>query len=190
MKVFKKLLLLFIMLCVAFSAFAETHILIIKTVVKEVTPIFALQYTDGTPLKIVTNEVNPFWATAEYSPLTKATAIDTYTDIAEEVLEISFTAELVNRAKTTKAYTLEFADGVFNVKKNKVDSTVSPTITITTSTTITNPALTGNPIVTASFKGAPATPGTLITAKYTYPVDEDVDPGTYYANIKLIISAV
>ena len=191
MKKLIAILTIAIVLVSAVFAASENHTLKIQAEVGTVVPAFQLQY-GNTSNK--TNETPTVFAnSASYDPF-DAAAIDTSIALDEGGV-VTVKAILANAAKIVKMYTLHFQDGVFTVNRNTVSGTLVPTIATTAGTagtgiaTIAKASEAADADVNVTFNGTTATASQILaTATYTYAADTAIDPGTYVADIVLVIS--
>lgn len=183
----KKVLTVLAILVVLTSAiFAETHKLKIQATSAGAVPVF--QMTLGS---VTTNDANKTFGTENNSSLDKTASVaDTFDwELGGSVKVI---VKIQNPAKTKQNYLLTFGDGVFkNIMKNDApaDDITYKTL-VTTEVTGTGYKSTGAAgIVTVDFDGTRCTADSTITeATYTYDPDATIDPGTYSANLELVIT--
>jgi len=171
---------------------AETHKIKIDANIAEVIPEY--QMVIGT---VTTNgNENPFVASTEQpGSYVEDTAAQTLNfEVANDVTVV---VNLVNPAKTTKAYTLTFSDGNFAVKKgaDKHDDTVVPAISLATTYANGTQGIASvginNKVATVNFNGTTCADSTrLVTATYSYAAHTDVNPGTYTAYVQLDVAAL
>lgn len=189
----KKVLTILVVLAL-FAGFAfadktqETHTLTITASVDVAVPEFQL-FRDDT-LKTNTDKNNYNNVQAAYEA----------TDAAGFKLDaggsVIVSARVANMAKQKQNYTLQFTDGVFNVKRNGADETKAPAITVaknnTATTGVTLSQVENSDTVTAAFNGTKMTEAgyTIATATYAYSADSTIDPGTYTADIVLTVKAL
>lgn len=183
----KKVLTILAILVVLTSAiFAETHKLKIEATSTEVVPVF--QMILGS---VTTNDANKTFGTENNSSLDKTASVaDTFN--WELGGSVTVTVKIQNPAKTKQNYLLTFGDGVFkNIKRNGVpaDNITYKTL-VTTEVTGTGYKSTGEAgTVTVDFDGTRCTADSQITtATYTYDADATIDPGTYSADLELVIT--
>lgn len=187
----KVLTILVVLTLVAGFAFAdkasETHTLTISATVDSAIPQFQLFKGD-----VKTNDT-PNGFDNEAVSYTGTAAAGFKLDLGGTV---TFVAKVANQAKQKQNYSLTFSDGEFDVKRDGADETQAPTITVTKNNTTTDGVTlsqeNGSKTVIAAFTGAKMTESgyTIATAEYAYAADSTIDPGTYYADVVLTVSAV
>jgi len=116
-------------------------------------------------------------------------------DISRYAISATFDVLLVNQAKQVNTYTLTFTAGDFAAQKNGNDYNVPASshalvaASLGAKTGVTTEG--SGDSFTAAFNGTTCneTTATTTLAQYevAYPKTSDVDPGTYYATIKLEI---
>ena len=204
MKKMKKVLTILAVLIVLTSAVfadSEAHVIRVTADVTEVVPAFQLWLSvanDESAIDATTNGTpNSFENAKEYKLVDNATAVDTGFNL-DEGGHVSVYAVLANKAKSNKAFTLTFSNGVFNVKKNGSSATLVPEIATTAGSVITGTSAiektssaTGAPVqVTFNGTTVTATDPKLATATYSYVADSAIDPGVYYADIVLTVATI
>ena len=211
----KKLIAILMVLAVVagFVFAAETHTISVNGKVEEVLPVFQLYMDLNNSVKTNTTNGGAEWAAnGEYTADGTAVNLGFYLDKAGTVV---FFAQLVNPAKTTKAFNLVFSDGIFDVERNEIAGTYEPSsITVRKGTDNVGFVLTEiEKGININFDGKTSgvtytdaqsvehqgtvisaeSPYLLATATYAYPGDTTIDPNEttgYVADVVLTISAV
>ncbi|GEM_PF-6594217 len=210
-KVIAILAIMVVLVSVVFAS--ETHTIKLKTQVQGDDPIFALAAYKGDDVTaspdVLTNE------TAAYEDGARNEKTLSVADISKNNITVIFVSKLVNEAKSTDKFTVEFVPGPFVVKKlnnNNERETAYVYAATTGENASTGVAGTGDrdgyalSAVSSStvgdqisfkstiqFNSAKSTPGAIATYTVTYLKDEDVasntaDEPSYYADCKLTIT--
>lgn len=197
----KKILTILLILTFAtVGAFAattsETHSLTVQLGVAELVPAFQLTYgtttTNTAPTRFI-NEASYDGGTVNISD--KDTATDS-TDLSKGYT-FTFYGNIASAGKIVKAYTLNFQETGFAVKKNGTNATVTAGFATLAGTDVTNVTMSGasagtgtnGKSITATFDGGTSGTGTIATYTLVYSADDDIDPGTYTNTITMTVSA-
>lgn len=194
-----------IVACAVFAVNPESHSIKVKADVSEVLPVFQLKLTTGTYNQqagetYTTNSGKDLFGTSNHEELTDQTAKDVNFNLDQGGV-VNVAVYIANNAKTEHAYTLAFGGGEFKkiYRHNVLGDDVEPTIASSNGEAIANfyTIATGDTIsgnnkkVVVTFKGKTIKDeqltNALATATYTYQGDDDIDLGTYYADISLTI---
>jgi len=184
---------------------SEEHNIRIKTTVSSVLPQFSLE--NGTAKTNSTeNEANRFANGAQYGDPNGDIQVVNVQDISAENITTTFTAKLINEAKTAGTYTLSFSAGNFENVWKMVDgqlvknATIAPSTTVAPSVTKATQGAAGNGITIANpvntsikvtFNGKVCTAGDIATYSVQYDQDENVvdnDGAGYTADITMTVT--
>lgn len=200
--------------CVFAGTEKETHSIKLKTTIGGVIPVFQLTNSSLTAKNSIDGDVANVAQTTNGSqtPASFANNGDhTFTtesrdavfvgDLSRNNVTAVFTAKIANPAKQVKSYTLTFEAGAFEVSRNGVtEGQTLPASTVDTETYVTAKTLVATDGVTmgstsqystvATFNGTTcAASGTeLATFTVLYKADSTIDPGDYYATVKLEVT--
>ena len=193
---------------------SESHTITVQAAVYGELPKFQLQLI-GAEQTTITNNSTPvqFTDTEEYT----ASGILSRTDneqvdangiptvfTLDKAGSIVVAAKVANAAKVLKAYTLTFTGGVFTNVYRDGDTTNAgtyvptaiatslPTGTVTGTTTSNygEGTVANGASALVTFSLTAATAGQEIArCTFTYPGDDDINPGNYYADIQMVVTA-
>lgn len=196
-----------IVACAVFAVNPESHSIKVKADVSEVLPVFQLKLTTGTYNQqagetYTTNSGKELFGTSNHEELTDQTAKDVNFNLDQGGV-VNVAVYIANNAKTEHAYTLAFGGGAFKkiYRHNVLGDDVEPTIASSNGDAIANfytiatgdTILGNNKKVVVTFQGKTIKndqlSNALATATYTYEGDDEIDLGTYYADISLTIQS-
>ena len=186
----KKVITILAILVVLTSAvFAETHKIKIQATSAEAVPVFEMSIGS-----IKTNTASAQFGTAENTTLVKTDVAKTINFEEDSTVEVI--VKILNAAKTKQNFLLTFGDGVFQVYRNgEASSATGTNLNVTPSIATEEASGTGYSstgtagTVTVDFDGTRCDADSVITtATYTYDADATIDPGTYSADIELVIT--
>ncbi len=186
---------------------SETHKITLKTTITNVLPKFRLTGVAASNSATTNDASADFTDDAEYGTAAAPITLNVQ-DISEENIDVTFTASLLNAAKTGGKYTLSFTAGNFtNVWKVNPDTgVVTQDNTIAPSTTTvpalakatTGAAKTGltigdpsNGSIAVVFNGKECEAGNIATYRVVYDKDDNVidNNGTgYTADVTMTIT--
>lgn len=201
----KKLMIgLFVLVAVCSSTFSatlkESHDIRLKTNVSGTAPAFQFEFTSGMSNAkgpVVTNmNADLFDESVDYNEYaTRLTAIDV-PDISRYSLDLVFTAKLANRAKCNGSYNLKLVADGFDVTRKQVPGKLNPKSIeikaaedLSARVGVSAGTVVAGQSINFDFTGALCSAGDLATFEVKYPVDDTIDPATYYTNITLEISS-
>ena len=185
---------------------SEQHRITLKTVVRSVLPQFRLVALENVQdaESVQTNETpNKFVNNGDYGVTTPI--VYQVADISTHDIDVTFTAKLLNEAKTGGTYTLGFEAGDFTdvwkvsngtVTKNNTVSASTHTLTAATDTKATTGVTLGEVAnnseeITIKFNGQECVAGDIAFYHVVYTSDNTVidNDGTgYFANVTLTIT--
>ncbi len=219
----KKVLTILVVLALVcgavFAAETETHKITLKTTIGEVLPVFQLvraayasTATDGTAVTADSETTNTtgginangivedgkrFRDTAEYV----LTDLEVG-DLSKYDVDVTFTIQVSNAAKSVRVFTLTFEAGDFSVSRSRnVESHAATTTALSANENLVEASgvttEANGQVLTATFNGTTLSEnGTLLgTYNVVYPADPTIDPSvgnttnaTYTADITLTIT--